>query len=118
MYPESVNEVGCIHTCQGLDLSYVGVIVGPDLMAISQKLHCFPENRARQDQSIKGYKRILQQDPINGRKRVDRIIKNTYKTLMTRGLKGCYVYATDPETQQYFKDAVQNQILFDSPVFN
>ena len=36
----------------------------------------------------------------------DRIIKNTYKTLMTRGMKGCYIYCTDKEIEEYFKNAL------------
>ena len=36
------------------------------------------------------------------------IIKNTYRTLMTRGMKGCYVYFTDKETEKYFKSMIEN----------
>ena len=53
--------------------------------------------------SIKGYKTLLRQDPIEGARRLDLIIKNTYRTLLTRGMKGCYIYFTDPETREYFK---------------
>ena len=49
-----------------------------------------------------GYKTLLKQEPDHARKLADQIIKNTYRTLMTRGQKGCYVYATDPETREYF----------------
>ncbi|KKU42254.1 MAG: hypothetical protein UX59_C0045G0006 [Microgenomates group bacterium GW2011_GWA1_46_7] len=38
----------------------------------------------------------------------DSIIKNTYRTLMTRGMKGCYIYSTDLETQEYFKNKLSN----------
>lgn len=101
--PGSIDEVGCIHTCQGLELDYVGVIVGPDLVVRKGEVVCRPEKRASSDRSIRGYKKVLERDPIAGKARLDRIIKNTYRTLMTRGMKGCYVYCTDPETAEYFK---------------
>lgn len=101
--PGSVDEVGCIHTCQGLELDYVGVIIGSDLMAREGTLMTRPENRSSQDRSIRGWKKLMKTEPEKTTERVDRIIRNTYKTLMTRGMKGCYIYCVDPETQDYFK---------------
>lgn len=103
MAERSVEQVGCIHTCQGLELDYVGVIVGPDLVVRDGEVVTAPEQRARQDKSLKGYKSRLRADPESARHEADRIIKNTYRTLMTRGMKGCYVYATDAETAEYFR---------------
>ena len=40
----------------------------------------------------------------------DMIIKNTYRTLMTRGMKGCYVYSVDQETQQYFQNQLKSSV--------
>jgi uncharacterized protein len=99
--PESVSEVGCIHTCQGLELDYIGVILGPDLVARNGLLVAAPEKRARTDASIKGYKN----EPERARKKAAEIIKNTYRTLLTRGQKGCFVFSVDPETNQYLKDS-------------
>src|SRR5690606_35186459 len=87
--PDSIDEVGCIHTCQGLELDYVGVIIGPDLIARDGVLATVPESRSKQDRSIRGYKKLLKSDPTETRARLDRIIRNTYRTLMTRGMKGC-----------------------------
>lgn len=101
--PESVEEIGCIHTCQGLELDYVGVIIGPDLVVRDQQVVCRPEHRASSDRSIQGYKKALKADPVAVKTRLDRIIKNTYRTLMTRGMKGCYVYCTDVETAAHFR---------------
>ena len=67
------------------------------------KVVTLPEKRSRQDQSIKGYKAMLATDPERAKKKADLIIKNTYRTLMTRGMKGCYVYCTDKETGEYFR---------------
>lgn len=101
--PESVNEIGCIHTCQGLELDYIGVIIGDDLVIRDGKLITNPKKRAKTDTSLKGYKKLLKTDPASATKKADLIIKNTYRTLMTRGMKGCYVYFTDKETEEYFK---------------
>ena len=53
-------------------------------------------------------KKLLIEEPELTKTRLDLIIKNTYRTLMTRGQKGCYVYCTDSETQDYFKSLVND----------
>jgi len=105
--PDSIEQIGCIHTCQGLELDYVGVIVGPDLIARHGKLVTTPEGRSKMDRSIRGWKTLAKQDPQGTVERVDRIILNTYRTLMTRGMKGCYIYCTDKETQEYFRNRLR-----------
>jgi len=82
------------------------VIVGPDLIVRDGRVVTRAEERSSQDQSIKGYKRFLREDPTAARAKADLIIKNTYRTLMTRGMKGCYVYFTDPETASYFRGRI------------
>jgi DUF2075 family protein len=101
--PTSVNEIGCIHTCQGLEVDYIGVIVGDDLVVRNGEVLTRPGKRSKMDSSIRGYKKLIQKDPIQGAAKVDKIIKNTYRTLMTRGMKACYVYFTDRETEEYFR---------------
>jgi len=101
--PDSVSEVGCIHTCQGLELDYVGVIIGPDLVFRDGELTTEPAARAKSDKSLAGYKKTLKEDPVAATERADTIIRNTYRTLMSRGMKGCYVYFTDKATADYFK---------------
>lgn len=108
--PNSVREVGCIHTCQGLELDYVGVIIGPDLIVRDGKIITDATKRASSDKSVFGYKKMLKEDPDRAQAMGDMIIKNTYRTLMTRGMKGCYVYSTDPETQEYFREALQKPV--------
>jgi hypothetical protein len=105
--PDSVSEVGCIHTCQGLELDYVGVIVGPDLIVRNGIIITQPKERAGTDKSIHGWKSLFREKPDATMARLDRIIKNTYRTLMTRGQKGCYVYFTDKDTEQYFKSYIE-----------
>lgn len=110
MKPETVNEVGCIHTCQGLELDYIGVIVGPDFIARDGLIITDATQRSKMDSSVKGFKRLLKEDPDAAKARAETIIKNTYRTLMTRGQKGCYIYCTDRETNDYFKSLVSKEI--------
>jgi len=105
----SVEQIGCIHTCQGLEVDYIGVIVGPDLIARDGEILTRPEKRSRQDQSIKGYKKELREKADQARSKADAIIKNTYRTLMTRGMKGCYIYCTDPGTAAYFRERIAHR---------
>lgn len=100
--PDSVNEVGCIHTSQGLEVDYIGVIVGPDLIVREGQVVTRPDERASTDKSIHGWKALTKKDPKAASAQLDAIIKNTYRTLMTRGQKGCYVYFVDDEIRQYF----------------
>ena len=94
----SINEVGCIHTVQGYDLNYAGVIIGPELSydKVNNKLVVHPEKYM----------------DINGRKGVDdkeelkRYIINIYKTLLTRGIEGTYVYIVDEGLRKYFKESL------------
>lgn len=100
--PDSVNEIGCIHTCQGLEFDYVGVIIGDDLRYENGIITDFTK-RARTDQSIKGLKGLYKKDKDKALSIADRIIKNTYRTLLTRGQKGCYIYCIDNNLKEYLK---------------
>ena len=102
--PKSVAEVGCIHTCQGLEVDYVGVIVGRDMRVIDGVLRTDPSARAKTDKSLAGYKKEFKDDPVSAELKADEIIRNTYRTLMSRGMKGCYVYFVDPATAEYFRE--------------
>ncbi len=104
--PESINEIGCIHTCQGLEVDYIGVVVGPDLIVRDGKVLTQPAARAKSDRSVRGYKTLMQKDEEGTKARLRAIIKNTYRTLFTRGMKGCYVYFTDKETEEYFTKVI------------
>jgi uncharacterized protein len=119
LQPESVNEVGCIHTCQGLELDYVGVIIGPDLVVRHGEVITDFTKRSSQDRSIRGLKKMAKQEPERARELADRIIKNTYRTLMTRGQKGCYLFCVDPETNEYFRTRLSalDDMLDDSDAF-
>ncbi len=95
--PNSVKQIGCIHTSQGLEVDYIGVVIGPDLTTTGGLVRTHPDKRSRMDKSLHGYKKALEMDPEGARSKADALIRNTYRTLMTRGMKGCYVYCSDPE---------------------
>jgi DUF2075 family protein len=105
--PGSIEQVGCIHTCQGLELDYVGVIIGPDLAYRDGRIVTDATQRASSDQSVKGLKRMLRADPERALALADTIVKNTYRTLLTRGMKGCYVYCTDKPLAAYLRSRLR-----------
>lgn len=104
---DSVNQIGCIHTCQGLELDYVGVIIGNDLR-FTDKVITDVTKRSINDQSVKGFKQRLRTSYEQALQDADEIIKNTYRTLMTRGMKGCYVYFCDKRLENHFKSLIGN----------
>ena len=103
----SINEVGCIHTSQGLEFDYVGVIIGKDIRFENGAIVTDFTKRARTDQSLKGIKKLYKENPEEAKRRADEIIKNTYRTLLTRGMKGCYVYCEDKNLAEHFKNRMQ-----------
>ncbi|MDD7390754.1 MAG: DUF2075 domain-containing protein [Lachnospiraceae bacterium] len=103
----SVNEVGCIHTSQGLEFDYAGVIIGDDMRYDDGHIVTDFTKRARTDQSLKGIKKLYKENPNLALKEADEIIKNTYRTLMTRGMKGCYVYCTDKKLADHLRECLK-----------
>lgn len=105
---KSVNQVGCIHTAQGLEFDYIGLIIGDDLRYENGKIVTDFTKRAQTDQSLKGIKKMYKESPENALEIADEIIKNTYKTLMTRAMKGCYIYCTDKGLSKYLKEKLNS----------
>ena len=103
----SVHEVGCIHTAQGLEFDYVGVIIGMDLRYENGVVVTDYHQRAKTDQSLKGIKKLEKTDAEEAYRKADEIIKNTYRTLMTRGMKGCYVYCCDSALGEHLKKRIR-----------
>lgn len=103
----SVNEVGCIHTCQGLEVDYIGVIIGPDLIVRNDVVIVDVTKHPLRDSAVKGRIKMMRENPVHAKPILTSIIKNTYRTLMSRGMKGCYVYFVDKETEDYFKKLIR-----------
>lgn len=97
---DSINEIGCIHTSQGLEFNYVGVIIGKDLYCHNDIVYTDFTKRAKTDTSLKGIKKT------KNYKLADIIIRNTYRTLLSRGQKGCYIYCEDEELSKYIKKII------------
>lgn len=100
----SIDQIGCIHTCQGLELDYVGVIIGPDMVYRNNRVVTDGFKRSPNDQSLKGFRAMMARSPKEALQAADAIIKNTYRTLMTRGMKGCYVYCCDSALAEHFRE--------------
>ena len=95
----AVNEIGCVHTVQGYDLNYVGVIIGPDLSYNKEKNKIEVHINELKDSNVKrGTDEEIVQE----------YIINTYKVLLERGIKGCYIYACDESMQEYLKKYIEN----------
>jgi len=94
--PKGIHQIGCIHTSQGLEFDYVGVIVGNDLKYDPEKGEYYTEWDEYKD--TKG-KNGLKNNP----ELLNKYVRNIYKVLMSRGMKGCYVYFMDKGTKQYIQ---------------
>lgn len=94
--PNAINEIGCIHTVQGYDLNYVGVIIGPEF-SYDFNNNKFIVNKDRYFDS-NGRKGISDELELEG------YIKNIYKTLLTRGIEGTYLYIVDDNLRKHFKN--------------
>lgn len=114
--PGSVDQAGCIHTVQGLEFSYVGVIIGPDMTLRDGRINTDYDKRAEDDYTLNKKARDEYLKKCNGEKeqkqkaleqKADEIIRNTYRTLLTRGTKGCFIYCVDPELREYMKKCVE-----------
>lgn len=100
----SINQIGCIHTTQGLEFSYVGVILGEDILYENGQVITDFKQRAKTDQSLKGLVSKAKKGDKVAIAKTDIIIRNTYRTLMSRGMKGCYIYCCDKALNEYFKE--------------
>ena len=109
---ESIHEAGCIHTCQGLEFDYVGVIIGDDLRYEDREVITDHTKRAKSDQSLRGIKKRMKENPEEASEIADKIIRNTYRTLMSRGMKGCYVFCTDKNLERYLRQRLKRESLY------
>jgi DUF2075 family protein len=95
--PNGINQVGCVYTAQGFEFDYVGVIIGKDLVYNFEKQEWQGDKKSSEDTVVRGSK-----DKFTD------LIKNSYRILLTRGLKGCYVYFMDKDTERFVKSRMEN----------
>ena len=103
---DSINEAGCVHSVQGLEFDYVGVIIGNDLYFEDGIICTNFQNHASSDPAFKGIKKMYKENKKLALELSDDIIKNTYRVLLTRGIRGCYVYCVDKQLNNYFKEKI------------
>lgn len=96
----SINEIGCIHTVQGYDLNYLGVIIGEDIKYDKEKQQIYADKTCYFDQQGKSGV-ADDQDALRD------YLTNIYLTLMTRGIKGTYVYVCDPDLREYMSQFIE-----------
>ncbi len=103
--PNSFEEVGCIHTAQGLEFDYVGVFIGKDLYydVSTSKVKTNRTSISKDDKSS-GIRSLKDEEKAH------KLIINTYKTLLTRGQKGCYVYCEDKALAEYIRQMITPKI--------
>jgi hypothetical protein len=94
--PRGFGQVGCIYTAQGFEYDYGGVIMGPDLVWRESNWHADPSKHA---------------DPVvRPADNFADLVRNVYKVLLTRGLRGCAVFSTDDQTQALLRSLIPTQI--------
>lgn len=93
--PAGFDQVGCIYTAQGFEYDYSGVIFGPDL--VWRKDKWVARREYSHDSQVKNA------EPAD----FERAIKNTYKVLLTRGMRGTLIHSTDPETQAHLESLIR-----------
>lgn len=94
----AINEVGCIHTTQGYDLNYTGVIIGPEL-DYDFDTDSFVVYKDR-------YKDKNGKNTINDKEVLKGYILNIYRTMLFRGIQGTFVYACNASLQKYLKQFI------------
>jgi len=101
---KSIDEVGCIHTTQGMEFEYVGLIIGDDLLFRNGKVVTdYTKHPDGAGEFKRPHKRSV--DPLD-KVVIDRLIRNTYRVLLSRGQKGCFIYCLDSELSKYIKEKI------------
>lgn len=113
--PNSINEVGCIHTVQGYDLNYAGIIIGPEL-SYDEESNSLVVNEDKYEDA-NGKRSISHPDELKY------YVINIYKTLLTRGIKGTYVYVVDEKLRNKLRELTEassekKQIIYTKPILS
>jgi hypothetical protein len=101
--PDSFEEVGCIHTCQGMEFEYTGVIIGKDLLYRNGHVVTDRSAISKDDRSSGISLRTTSEADA------DKLIRRTYKVLLSRALKGCYIYCEDRALSDYLKSTLKTK---------
>jgi len=99
--PGGIEQVGCVYTAQGFEFDYVGVIWGPDLVYRFSQQRWVGDKSASHDSVVK-----------RSGERFSDLVKNTYRVLLSRGLKGCYVVFLDRESENFVRSRTEFRETF------
>jgi DUF2075 family protein len=94
--PNGIEQVGCVYTAQGFEFDYAGVIFGKDLRYDMDSQKWIGSKECSFDSSVK-----------RSRERFTELVKNTYRVLLTRGMKDCYVHFMDKDTERFFRSRME-----------
>ena len=94
--PGGIEQIGCVYTAQGFEFDYAGIIFGPDLV--------WREGRGWVGQKAESHDGMVKR--ADSDEAFADLVKNTYRVLMTRGMKGCYLHFMDEETEAHFRSRV------------
>ncbi|THE08275.1 DUF2075 domain-containing protein [Microbacterium oleivorans] len=107
--PASIHEVGSIHTVQGYDLNYAGVIIGNDLRYDPETRQLFIDRQSYRD--AKGKENNKQLGIAYSDEDLLEFIRNIYGVLLTRGIRGTYIYVCDPALREYVARVVPGAVV-------
>lgn len=96
--PEGIKQVGCIYTVQGFEFDYIGVIIGPDLRYDTEQQCLITDIKEIKDPMLKRNAAYF-----------DNYARNIYRVLMSRGMKGCYVYCCDENLKEYLRAKIRDR---------
>ena len=94
--PEGVKQIGCIYTAQGFEFDYIGVIIGDDLQYDAKSDSLVGNIDATEDPTLR-----------SNADNFEMHVKNIYRTLLTRGMKGCYIFCTNKDTERFFRSRME-----------
>jgi DUF2075 family protein len=96
--PAGFGQVGCVYTAQGFEYDYAGVVIGPDL--VWRDNHWVSVRRANRDPDFRNSKRVSDAE-------FDRLVRNVYKVLLTRGMRGVVIHSTDEPTLRHLRELAE-----------
>jgi hypothetical protein len=97
-HPGGINQIGCIYTAQGFEFDYVGVIFGKDLVYKFDRQEWVGDKKQSHDNVVR-----------RSKDKFTELVKNTYRVLLSRGMKGCYVHFMDKETEHFFRSRMESE---------
>ena len=93
--PNGIDQIGCVYTAQGFEFDYAGIIFGKDFTYDFDR------------QQWVGNPASCRWNSEKSKRKITDLVKNTYRVLLSRGMKGCYIYFMDKDTERFFKSRIE-----------